>query len=77
MPSFQKYSFRNPNGTYRVPLKNGVGCEIDTLDTIPCLLGKIANRIGEYEAIGTPEEFAKLKGIEYSSIKVRSSVTQL
>ena len=77
MAAFQKYSFRNSNGSYRVPLRNGVGCEIDTLDTTPCLLGKIANRIGEYEAIGSPEEFAKLKGIEYNSVKVRSNVTQL
>jgi hypothetical protein len=39
----------------------------------PFFVGDFANRLGEYEAIGSPEEFAKLKGMDYDSIRAKTA----
>ena len=56
------YTRLNPDGiSYRIPLINGIDCRIDGTSQIPCVFGKISNRLGAYERIGIePEEIERI-----------------
>ena len=72
MKNFIPYTVKNHSKSYRIPLRNGIVVSIETGEKNciePCMRGDIANRLGEYEAIGSPEEFARLKNIDYDKIK--------
>lgn len=49
----------NANGTYRICLTGLITrLEGDSL----CLFGDVANKLGEYESIGTPDEIKSIIG---------------
>lgn len=78
MKKFFKFTRRNKNGTYRITMNNGMRLSIDAgMHNLvePCITGDVANRLGEYEAIGSPEEFARLKGVSYEKVRTRLEAT--
>lgn len=59
---------RNPNGSFRIVGKRIGNLRIEHQLEETVLFGDVANSLGEYEEIGTPEEFRTLK-MQYGTKK--------
>lgn len=57
----ERMTRRNPNGTYRLPMSTALSVRTEWQMEMPVMFGNPIDRLGAYEDIGTPEEFAKLK----------------
>lgn len=54
---------KNPNGTYRLPMNTAQSIRTEWQMEMPVMFGAPIDRLGEYEEIGTPKEFAMLKAM--------------
>lgn len=58
----QRMTIKNPGGAgYRIPLSRGGIIEMKWQQEQPVLFGNPVDKLGRYEDIGTPREFAELK----------------
>lgn len=55
-----RMTIQNPNGTYRLPMSRGGSFRQEWQQEQTVLYGKIIDRLGAYEDIGTPQELAQL-----------------
>lgn len=51
----------NPSGSYRIPAFKAISVRMEWQGGIPVFFGVPVDKLGKYEDIGTPEEFALLK----------------
>lgn len=59
----ERMTRKNPNGTYRLPMNTAMSVRMEWQQEQTVLFGNPIDRLGEYEEIGTPQEFAQLKAI--------------
>ena len=57
----ERLTRKNPNGTYRLPAANAEFSRMEWQQEMPVFFGTSVDKLGKYEDIGTPEEFAELK----------------
>ena len=55
-----RMTIKNGNGSYRLPLSKGKTIRQEWQQEQPVWFGEPVNKLGAYEDIGTPEEFAFL-----------------
>ena len=67
---------KNPNGTYRLPMNAALSVRTEWQMEMPVMFGAPIDRLGEYEEIGTPREFAMLKAM-YGTKKIRPMYLQI
>lgn len=63
-----RMTIKNPNGSYRIPMSRGGSIRHEWQQEQTVLYGGPVDRLGAYEDIGTPQEFALLKK-NYGTIK--------
>lgn len=51
---------KNPNGSYRIPMSTQKTLRLEWQQEELTVFGEVANLLGEYEDIGTPEELRGL-----------------
>lgn len=52
---------KNANGTFRLPMETALSIRLEWQQERPVMFGDPVDKLGEYEEIGTPKEFARLK----------------
>lgn len=56
-----RLTVKNPNGkTYRIPASRAGSVRMEWQQDQSVIYGSIADRLGAYEDLGSPEEFAEL-----------------
>ncbi len=55
-----KLTRKNPDGSFRIPMMNGISLRIENQQDMSVLFGTIADKLGAYEALGTPEEISRI-----------------
>lgn len=65
----ERMTRKNPNGTYRMPMNLALSVRTEWQQEMPVMFGEPVNRLGSYEDIGTPEEFAMLKEMYHGTKK--------
>lgn len=56
-----RMTIRNPNGSYRIPMSRAGTIRQAWQQEQTVLFGDPVDKLGTYEDIGTPQEFAQLK----------------
>lgn len=59
----ERLTRRNPNHTYRVPMVTQRELDLKWQQGTLNVFGELANRLGQYEDLGTVEELTELKRI--------------
>lgn len=57
----ERLTRRNPGDTYRIPMATQKSLRLEWQQESLTIFGEVADRLGQYEDLGTPEELALLK----------------
>lgn len=59
----ERMTRKNPDGSFRLPMQNALSIRAEWQQEQQVFFGPPIDKLGQYEAIGTPQEFAALKAL--------------